>query len=172
MLFDGFIVLDSRDNVKHPTPAANPISESAAPKAENSSYDEGKPVYGPFPAPPAAGSTTPAPSTSKVNVGEYITPGTIIAGAGLLSTVGTMFQKSPEQKTLKAICGRKPLLNIGGKKDRYLACVDNYLNPKATVSQNAGMSSGTKVLIGSLVFIFIVLIIVMIVMMNKNKAKA
>lgn len=162
MLFDGFVPLDTRDNQgKVSISPANPTKES-------SSYGEGTPMpYGPVANPPSAPST--GGSGSGQNLGQYITPGTIIAGAGLLGTFAEVFKKSPEQKTLKAVCGRKPLLNIGGKKDRYLACVDNYLNPQQNVPVNTGMSAGTKALIGFLVVLFLVMIVVVIAMINKNR---
>ncbi len=171
MLFDGFIPLDTREGLTPPSKASNPTHAIKA-KPE-SGYGEGTPMpFGPVATPPPApygpNPNSSSDSGSKIDLGQYITPGTIVATAGLAGTIASLFKKSDEQKTLKAVCGRKPVLNIGGKRDAYLACVDSYLHPQNAIV-DTGMSSGTKVLIGFLVMIFLIVVITLIVMAMRNK---
>lgn len=70
--------------------------------------------------------------------GGKVSPEMIQAGAaltaGLISTMANK-SKDPNKMELKSACGRKPLLNIGGKKDKYQKCVSDYLKQKAEASR-------------------------------------
>lgn len=174
MLFDGFIPIDTREGLTPPSKASNPTRASNS--NSESGWGEGTPMpYGPIASPPPAPyGPNPNPSGdsgSKVDLGQYVTPGTIVAGAGLIGTVASLFKKSDEQKTLKAVCGRKPILNIGGKRDAYLACVDSYLHPQNAIA-DTGMSGSKIALIVFLILLFLAIVITVVVMANKNKTTA
>jgi hypothetical protein len=68
------------------------------------------------------------------------TSSTIDFFKSLIPSIGTgIITKATAVKTgdaadIEAACGRKPLLNIGGKKDAYLACAANYTSTKAAAS--------------------------------------
>lgn len=53
-----------------------------------------------------------------------------VAGSGILN-------KTDLQKETKLSCGKKPILNIGGKKDRYFECAQNV----ATKSERAAAAA-------------------------------
>lgn len=183
MIYDGFIALDTRggdvsmgdmNNIKN-----NPttVMQSEA-NTKESSYDEG-PIPGigggPIVPKPTIPPPTPKPVTTPAKGWQqYVTADTLAAGIGLIGSVAALAQKSPEAKTLKAVCGRKPLFNIGGKKDKYLACVDKYVfqqNQPATPAAAAGMSTGAKVGIVIGIVIVLGLITVMIIKMSKVESE-
>lgn len=76
---------------------------------------------------PTGGSTTPAPAskTEQPNWFQQMIPGLFAA------TTNTVFNRINSNNTglagdVRAVCGNKPLFNIGGKKDAYLQCAQNF----------------------------------------------
>ena len=72
--------------------------------------------------------------------------------SSLADTLGSALANRPQLKgEIKAACGRKPLLNIGGKKDTYWACTKEYLESKkpAKIEQKEGMGTGAIIAIST-----------------------
>lgn len=66
----------------------------------------------------------------------------VIAGAvgSVADLAGSFAQNRNEDKqNIKLKCGRKPLFNIGGKKDAYFACVDDYFKMQQPQDSRASM---------------------------------
>jgi|ERR1700741_3339520 len=177
MVYDGFVVIDTRDvtgtESNYDTPALPGGGGSTAPS------------YGPLPGLGGAGynpqstSTAPESSTSDGGGGgwqQWVNPQTIGASMQLFGSVANAVAagKTADTAEIKAVCGRKPLLNIGGKKDKYFQCTQNLIaskqQPIYMPQAQTGMSTGTKVLIGVVIFVVLVAIIIAIIMMAK-KAK-
>jgi hypothetical protein len=64
------------------------------------------------------------------------------AGQAVAQLAGTLLAnrqpKSQLQQDVKAVCGKKPLLNIGGKKDKWMKCTTDFAkNQSVTSSQSA-----------------------------------
>jgi hypothetical protein len=75
--------------------------------------------------------------------------------------------------SVKAVCGRRPLFNIGGKKDRYRECAERVLNPPQAqqfTPPPPGMSTTTKILIGVGIFIFLGVMVFVVVKVSRNKS--
>lgn len=113
---------------------------------------------------------------SKVNWDAIIqnTPQLLNAAGTIVGTIGSMKNQGGTKDTVKAVCGRKPLFNFGGKKDRYRECAERVLNPPPPPPPptREGMSTTTKVLIGVGAFIFLaVMIFVIIKLSNRDKSK-
>lgn len=164
MLYNGFVVVDTR-------------GEETGFCDKESNYDTpampgGAPTYGPF-----LPTTTPKATTPSVQGGGggQIDAGTIAAGAGVLTGILGMIgaskaSKSPDVSRIKAVCGRKPLLNIGGKKDAYFACADRLMNPQQPVVMP--QKSNTGLIIGIVAAFIMMIIILVVVMKNKKTAVA
>lgn len=58
------------------------------------------------------------------------------AATGIISAISNR-PRNASKDELKSACGRKPLFNINGKKDKYQACVSDYLKQKAIASRPA-----------------------------------
>ena len=165
MLYNGFVVVDTR-------------GEEAGFCDKESNYPGDAPVYGP-PAPygPFLPSTTPKTTPPPVpsvqgsgGAGQYVHADTLAAGAGLLAGIASMIgaskaSKSPDASRVKAVCGRKPLFNTGGKKDAYFACADRLMNPQPVV---VPQKSNTGLIIG-IVAVFIIMTIILVVVMKNKK---
>lgn len=145
MLYDGFIVLDTRE----------------------SSYEgqgSGIPGVG------TQDNSTPD-SASKGNAGQWFTPETIAATLGLVTTVAAVTQKTPDQKAIKAACGARPLISPD-KKKKYQECVDRYIfqqqqaNMPIQPIQQSRMSTGAIVLI---VFVILIILAVFGYLIYKSK---
>jgi len=150
---------------------------------ESGDYDQ---PAGPAQAPPAfpsgqgmlltAGNTGSTGTTGgtggKFNWGAILQNAPQIIGAvgGIVGTVKASGVGGTD--SVKAVCGRKPLFNIGGKKDRYRACAERVLNPPQQQFQAPppGMSTTTKVLIGVGIFIFLGVMVFVVIKVSKNKS--
>lgn len=177
MVFDGFVVLDTRDNTgtesNYDTPALPAGGGSTPPST----------VSGPLPGlggtsgwnnPPANGQ----PSGGGKGWQQWVTPETIGATLQLAGGITNMVAagKTGDTAKIKAICGPQPLFNIGGKKDTYRACADrviaqsNQPAPQVYVpTAPTGMSTTAKVLIGVGIFILLIMITVLIIYLSKSK---
>ena len=119
-------------------------------------------------------TTTTTSGGGKVNWNAILQNAPQIIGA-VGGIVGSVKQNAGAgggtQDSVKAVCGRKPLFNIGGKKDKYRACAERVLNPpKIQELPPPGMSTTTKVLIGVGIVVFLgLMIFVVIKVSNKNK---
>jgi hypothetical protein len=201
MIYDGFVVLDTRDSTGTETSFCGPFG------ANSGLYDKPKPLsfktfreesgdytvpagpvyYGPggggppqLPAynPPSGGGASNAPSIGGGGGGwqQWVNPETIGATVGVIGSVvgAAKANQSPDKARIKAVCGRKPLFNIKGKKDKYNACVQNLMAPPPVFQQQApppaGMSKSTKIIIGVVAFIVLLAIIITIIMVMKKKA--
>ena len=125
------------------------------------------------PLPGLGGGGYSQPSGGGTSWQQYLDPQTIGAGIGLLTNVAGAVGagKSPDKTKIKAVCGRRPLFNIGGKKDKYNACVQNLMTPQQQLPPpDTGMSSSTKLIIGVLATLVLVAIIVTIVVVMKRKS--
>lgn len=176
MIYNGFVVVDTRDNTgtesNYDTPALPAGGGSTAPATAS----------GPLPGLGGAGwDNPPANGQPSGNKGwqQWVTPETINATLQLAGGVTNMIAagKTGDTAKIKAICGQQPLLNIGGKKDTYKACADRVIaqsNQPApqiyTPPVQTGMSTTAKVLIGVGIFIFLVMIVILIVYLSKQKA--
>lgn len=137
------------------------------------------PMYGPFlPSGGSGGGSGSAPSGGGGSGGgggswqQWVNPQTIGATVGMVGSIAGAVGagRSPDKAKIKAVCGRKPLFNIKGKKDAYNQCVQNLMNPQPVYTPPpAGMSTGTKILIGSLVGLVLLAIIITIVVVMKRK---
>lgn len=108
-----------------------------------------------FPTP-----TGSAPSTKEGSVtAEDISAWGELAVGGLAAIKGL---KSDQQKELKAVCGRRPILN--GRRGVWQSCVSNYLIAKNTpvvgqekkglsTTQWIGIAVGSATLIGLIIFV-------------------
>src|SRR3990172_1722393 len=149
MLYDGFIVLDTRE----------------------SSYD--------IPGVSSGGGQNQGgcmPSGGGGGGGwqSWINPETIGATLGLVTTAVDAGKKTEDQKALKAVCGPRPLLSKERKKT-YQACVDKYMaqqNP-APMPQFTPppprMSTGMIILIVVLVLMVLAMFTYLIIKANKAK---
>lgn len=193
MIYNGFIIVDTHGI---DDPNVNPFKEW---KEESGVYSvpagpggggSTPPTYGPFmtSAPSGGSGSTPGtPSTPSAPSGgggtNWLTPETVAAGTnllgGIIGTVGQVRASNPDKARIKAVCGRKPLFNIGGKKDTYQQCVQNLMMPQpqqqrfdASQSGGGGMSTNTKVIIGVMAFlVLLAIIITIVVLMKRNTAK-
>jgi hypothetical protein len=79
------------------------------------------------------------------------------ATTGIVSKITTV--KTGTAADVLAVCGRRPLLNLGGKRDAYDQCAQSYassLTKPAASSQTSSGLSGlaiTGIVVGSLAFI-------------------
>lgn len=147
-----------------------------------------------FPALPAGGGSTspstqnmalpglgggPLASTSGGRGAEFWDKAPEIIGI-LGNVIGTVKSardaKGPRGvNEIKAACGRKPLIGKA-KKQAYAQCVQRVLNPVQTFntqrekSNDEGMSTTTKVIIGVVVLVVLVVITVLIVKLSKKSA--
>lgn len=192
MLYNGFVITDNR---AFSNPNIDASDKWNLNKLE-SSYNEESGVYT-TPAGPGGGGSTPptlpagwstgagagagagAGSTPKTGGGtnwqQWLNPETIGAVAGTVGAVAGAVNQNPEKQRIKAACGRKPLFNIGGKKDAYNQCVQNLLAPpviqqRMDFPQQSGMSNTAKILIGVFAFLLLAAIVVMIIVLSKRKA--
>lgn len=178
MVYNGFVIVDTRDNTgtesNYDTPALPAGGGSTAPSVNTAS--------GPLPGLGGSGWNNP-PANGQPSGGkgwqQWVTPETIGATIQLAGGITNMVAagKTGDTAKIKAICGKQPLFNIGGKKDKYQACADRvmaqsnqpapqvYMPPAPT-----GMSTTAKVLIGVGIFIFIIMIVLLIIFMTKQKA--
>ena len=120
------------------------------------------------------GATTTTSGGGKVNWNAILQNAPQIIGAvgGIVGSVKQNAGAGGTQDSVKAICGRKPLFNIGGKKDKYRACAERVLNPpKIQELPPPGMSTTTKVLIGVGIVVFLgLMVFIVIKVSNKNKS--
>jgi hypothetical protein len=172
MIYNGFVVTDTRDNTgtesNYDTPAYGPSANNAPlPGLGGAGWNN----------PPANGQ--PSSSSGSGNRQQWINPETINATLQLAGGITNMIAagKTGETAKIKAVCGPQPLLNIGGKKDTYRACADRVIaqsnQPAPQVFMppaRVGMSTTSKVLIGVGILIFIIMIIVLVIYMSKQKA--
>jgi hypothetical protein len=177
MIYDGFVVLDTRDATGTETGFCGDFSNN---KALNESADE----PGVFAGPAGGGAIPPTLPAGGLpsgggggGGGKWLTPDTLSAGAGLLGNIAGMIGagragRSPVKANVKAVCGRKPLTNIGGRKDKYLACAQNYMMPKQNLPlPEQGMSKSTKIIIGVLAGLVLLAIIITVIMLAKRKVE-
>lgn len=126
------------------------------------------------PLPGLGGGGYTQPSGGGTSWQQYLNPQTIGAGIGLLTSVTGAIGagKSPDKARIKSVCGRRPLFNIGGKKDKYNACVQNLMTPQPVYQpqQDTGMSSSTKIIIGVVATLVLLAIIITIIMVMKRRA--
>jgi hypothetical protein len=168
MLYNGFVVVDTRGEeagfCESNYPGDAPVYGPPAP-------------YGPF-LPPSTTPKTPSPSVPSVQgggAGQYVNADTLAAGAGVLTGIlgiigASKASKSPDASRVKAVCGRKPLFNTGGKKDAYFACADRLMNPQQPIIPQ---KSNTGLIIGIVAaFIIMIIILAVVVMKMKNKKAA
>lgn len=177
MVFDGFVVLDTRDNTgtesNYDTPAL-PAGGGSTPPSTAS---------GPLPGLGGAGWNNPPangqPSGGGKGWQQWVTPETIGATLQLAGGVTNLVAagKTGDTAKIKAICGPQPLFNIGGKKDKYRACADrviaqsNQPAPQVYVpTESNRMSTTSQVLIGVGIFIFLIMIILLVIYLSKSKA--
>jgi hypothetical protein len=173
MLYNGFVVVDTRDSSG---------TESGYQSNDlDSNYDTPALPGGGGNTPPEMGGGLPGlgggplPSNSGGGKFSWLTPDVITGGLGVLGSVAgaaaaRKANQNPDVAKIKAVCGRKPLFNIGGKKDKYFACAEKVMAPPPVFQQQqTGMSSSTKIIIGVLVFLVLVAIIITVIMMSKNK---
>lgn len=187
MVYNGFIIVDTHGI---DDPNVNPFKEwheesgdysvPAGPGGGGST----PPTYGPFMNPPATGGSGSGSGSAPSGGGggggtNWLTPETMAAGTnllgGIIGTVGQMRASNPDKARIKAVCGRKPLFNIGGKKDTYQQCVQNLMmpQPQQRFDEPQGMSTSTKVIIGVMAFlVLLAIIITVVVLMKRNTAKA
>lgn len=177
MVYNGFVVVDTRDNTgtesNYDTPAL-PAGGGSTPAST---------AGGPLPGLGGAGWNNPPANGQSSSGGgkgwqQWVTPETINATLQLAGGITNMVAagKTGDTAKIKAVCGMQPLFNIGGKKDKYQACADRviaqsnqpapqvYMPPAPT-----GMSTTAKVLIGVGIFIFIIMIVLLIIFMTKQK---
>ncbi len=134
MIYNGFVLVDSRDNT-----------------GTESNYDT--PTYGPY-----ANPSAPLPG---------------LGGQGWNNPPAT--GKTDDKVKIKALCGQQPLLNINGSKDKYQECAQKAVTPQQqqvpvyvpTVADSS-MSTGVKILIGSLIFIVLLAIVLGAIYMSKR----
>jgi len=138
----------------------------------NSGFYNSDAMYGPF-LPNDAPSSRPTESRTPTNAPSTSTPETnewtsYLTNLGKTITSGFVTKittpKTGDAADVKAICGRRPLLNLGGKKDAYDACAQNYVNSKNTVVQApaqatglsgmawAGIIGGSVLVVGGLIY--------------------
>lgn len=177
MVYNGFVVVDTRDNTgtesNYDTPAL-PAGGGSTPPSSST----------PLPGLGGAGWNNP-PANGQPSGGggkgwqQWVTPETIGATLQLAGGITNMVAagKTGDTAKIKAICGPQPLFNIGGKKDTYKACADRvisqsnqpapqvYMPPAPT-----GMSTTAKVLIGVGIFIFLIMIVFLAIYLSKSKA--
>ena len=191
MLYNGFVVIDTRQS---------PLREYGDYKAEESNYPPGtyagpggppSGTYGPnLPAGSTGGSSGPLPglggsgwggsqsgSSTGGGAGQYINADTIAAGTNLLGGIfgaigASKAAKGPIAGNVKAVCGRKPLFNIGGKKDRYFACAERVANPQPVFRETPPPTSNKGLIIGLIVAVVLIGIIITVVLVMKNKKAA
>lgn len=120
------------------------------------------------------GTTNP---TARIDWQQVLNnaPQILAATGAIVGTVGAIRNQAGggSQDSVKAVCGRKPLFNFGGKKDRYRACAERVLNPPQVQQFQAppqGMSTTTKVLIGVGIFIFLGVMVFVVIKVSKNKS--
>ena len=188
MLYNGFVVTDNRafsDPNINPSEKWNPniLENGFNSKEESSVYD--------VPAGPGGGGSTPptlpsgwsvtpkgATPTSGGKWQQYLNPETIGAAVGTIGAIAGAVggMKNPDKQRIKAVCGRKPLFNTGGKKDRYNECVQNLLNPPVqrefTPPPPEGMSKTTKIVLIVSAVLLLIGIVVTVIIVNKNKRRA
>lgn len=119
------------------------------------------------------GNTGNTGSKIKLDTILQNAPNIITAVGGIVGTVGAIKNQAGggTQDSVKAVCGRKPLFNNRGQKDKYMACAERVLNPpKIQELPPPGMSTTTKVLIGAGIFIFLIVIVLVIIKVSKNKS--
>lgn len=123
------------------------------------------------------GTTNTGTTTGKVNWQSLLdnAPQILAATGAIVGTVGAIKNQAGggSQDSVKAVCGRKPLFNIGGKKDKYRACAERVLNPPQVqqfTPPPPGMSTTTKVLIGVGIFIFLGVMVFVVIKVSKNKS--
>lgn len=181
MLYNGFVVVDTRDSTGTETGYCGEPSYVGEPGGDKTPLFGlgGTPPPPVFYGPGGGGNTPPElPPTGQTGGGKFswLTPDVLTAGLGVLGSVAGMAaarkaSQSPDVSRIKAVCGRKPLFNGGGKKDRYFACVDKLMTPQQQfVQQPAGMSTSTKIIIGVLVFLVLMAIVITVIMISKRKA--
>jgi hypothetical protein len=119
------------------------------------------------------GATTTTSGGGKVNWSAILQNAPQIIGAvgGIVGSVKQNAGAGGTQDSVKAVCGRKPLFNIGGKKDKYRACAERVLNPpKIQELPPPGMSTTSKVLIGVGIVVFLGLMVFIVIKVSKNKS--
>ena len=177
MLYNGFVVIDTRE------PSGNQAASESGfggdPTADPILYGGTLPEITVTPTPKTpAPIIAPPPSTgSGGGVGQWINPQTVAAGAGLIGSVASAIaanksSKSPDASRIKAVCGRKPLFNTKGKKDKYNQCVQNLMAPQPVYNpapQQTGMSSSTKIIIGVVAAVVLIGIIITVIVLMKHK---
>jgi hypothetical protein len=196
MLYDGFIVVDSRESPMREYGENNFCGDFRGNKLLNeSAYDTyagpgGAPgSYGPYqtgggassgPLPGLGGAgygqSTQKSGGSGGGAGQYVNADTLAAGTNLLGSVFGMIgankaSKGPLAGNVKAVCGRKPLFNIKGKKDAYLACAEKVANPQPVYTPPAE-SSNKGLIIGLIIAVVLIGIIITVVLVMKNKKAA
>lgn len=188
MIYNGFVPIDTHQNGQwdmvgedgfnsYPEESGD-YSVPAGPGGGGST----PPTYGPFlPSGGSGGGSGSAPSGGGGDSGggggswqQWVNPQTIGATVGMVGSIAGAVGagRSPDKAKIKAVCGRKPLFNIKGKKDAYNQCVQNLMMPQPQQRFDdvpQGMSTGTKILIGSLVGLVLLAIIITIVVVMKRK---
>ena len=186
MIYNGFVITDTY-GIDNPNAKLEMVGEDGF-----NSYHEESGDYS-VPAGPAGGGSTPptlpagwsvtgagAPSSSGGGSGDggggswqqWVNPQTIGATVGMIGSVAGAVGagRSPDKARIKAVCGRKPLFNIKGKKDAYNQCVQNLMMPQQKIEMPPpGMSQGTKILIGVMAFVLLLAIIITIVVLMKRQ---
>ena len=154
-------------------------------------YNASGPVYGPFllgSTPedrPTAGpvpSPTPTAASKTSGLGSFFTDLAKTVSGGIINKITT--PKTGTAADVAAVCGRRPLLNLGGKRDAYDACAQNLVNQQgaaaqaaalaaAQASQKIGMSTGVIVAMSlGAAAVLTGIVIVAVKMSKKNKASA
>jgi hypothetical protein len=194
MLYNGFVVVDTRQS---------PLGEYGDYGSESAYETYAGPggapsvTYGPNLPGSSGGSSGPLPGLggtgwggsqsgggqlgggqSRGGAGQYINADTIAAGTNLLGSVfgvigASKAAKGPLASNVKAVCGRKPLFNIKGKKDAYFACAERVANPQPVMAGRVPEKSGNKgLIIGLIVAVVLIGIIITVVLVMKNKKAA
>jgi len=184
MLYDGFVVVDSHENPKIPMGEYgenNFCGDFRGNKALESAY-VGEPGGDktPLPGLGGAGYTPPPPGgfgggAGAGKFGQYFNADTLAAGTNLLGGIfgaigSAKANQSPLAGNVKAVCGRKPLFNVGGKKDRYFACAERVANPQPVFAPPPPSNKG--LIIGLIVAVVLIGIIITVVLVMKNKKAA
>lgn len=102
------------------------------------------------------------------NLSQWLNPQTLGAGLGLIASVSQ--NRSPDKARIKAVCGRRPLLNIGGKKDAYNQCAQNLMMPVYQAPLPTTNRDSSNIIIWVVAVIILIAIIVAVVVLMKRNA--
>ena len=188
MLYNGFVITDNRAFSNPNIPSYDKWNPNILENGFNSPEESGDYTV---PAGPGGGGSTPpslpfSVTTAGTGTGagkgggnwqQYLNPELIGSVVGTVGAVAGAIGKNPDKQRIKAVCGRKPLFNFGGKKDSYRQCVQNLMNPPqqrdfTPPPPAEGLSKTTKIIIGVSVALLLIGIVITVIVLNKNKAKA